>query len=217
VANKVIPVLVEALDEEEWDRAEQAMQALAEMGPQVVSMLLPVVAAQADEVPSRRRRLRAIEVLGRIGSPESVEALRALQADGDIRLRLAAVSALARLSGAGTIDALSAFLGDQEAAVRGRTLQALRECDALAPERAASLLGDLDPEVRAIARAALQEQGRAALPIVRRVVRRLGAPARGILPRATACWEALRLLKAGLRLPQQHRKGTPQGRRRPRR
>jgi HEAT repeat protein len=199
-ARSAVPVLVEALGDEDWNRSEEAMQALAGMGPPIAAEVLPLLAAPSGGAPARRHRLRGVELLARLAGAEAIGALRGLEEDADAHVRLSAVSALARLSGAEATKALVASAGDSEAAVRARALEALFARRALDFDAAVPLLGDAAREVREIARRALRAQGRAALPALGSALRRLGAPLRGFHPRATAWWGAL-CLEAELRLP----------------
>jgi HEAT repeat protein len=186
-------VLVMALDEPDWAHAHTIVEALANLGSDAELLIVAILAARPRDEGGRRRRLRAAEVAGRLGSPAAVAELRHLAASPDVALRLAALAALGGTRG---LDAgcLTLFLADREPTVRRRALEAMRARRVLPPDFAARLLGDSDAAVRRLATASVRENLHATLPALRRAACGFGAPLHGWVPRWRLWWHACALL-----------------------
>jgi len=190
---EVTRILVAALDEESWVRAEEIIAMLVGVGPPAEQLLIPILRSRTRDEADRRRRVRAVGVVGRIGSTAAVSLLRNFHASSDTTLRFAAVNALARI-GAGAADSLAPFLSDTHPAIRFRALQALVRRRALPLELAIRLLADEDAHVRSLAAGAVRGEMAAALPSLRRAASHCGAPAEGLAPRLRLWWHACTLI-----------------------
>jgi HEAT repeat protein len=67
-------ILVAALEEENWARAEEIMRVLVSIGPAAERLLTPLIGLRPRDEADRRRRVRAVEALGRLGSVSAVSA-----------------------------------------------------------------------------------------------------------------------------------------------
>ncbi len=175
-------ILVGALDEENWARAEEIITVLVRMGPTAERALIPLIGLRSRDEAGRRRRVRAVEAVGRLGSAAAVSLLRGLYGSADTTLRFAAVKALA---GIGPSDARSFahFLSDPHPTIRFRAAEALVRRRALDPELAIRLLGDDDSHVRSLAASAVRSDLAAALPSLKRAASHCGAPVEGVAAR----------------------------------
>jgi HEAT repeat protein len=186
-------ILVAALEEESWARAEEIMKVLVRIGPAAERLLIPLIGLRPRDEADRRRRVRAVEVLGRLGSVSAMSMLRSFHTSGDTTLRFATVKALASI---GTSDAssLALFLSDPHPTIRLRALQALVGRRALDPALAIRLLGDEDAHVRNLAAAAVRDDIAAALPSLKWAASHCGAPVEGLAPRLRLWWHACALI-----------------------
>jgi HEAT repeat protein len=186
-------ILVTALEEENWARAEEIITVLVRIGPAAEHLLLPVIRLRPRDEADRRRRVRAVEALGRLGSAKAADLLKSFHASRDTTLRFATVKALASI-GSSDASSLAVFLDDPHPTVRFRALQALVRRRALDPELAIRLLGDADSQVRSLAASAVRDDIAAALPSLRRAASHCGAPMEGIGPRLRLWWHACALI-----------------------
>jgi HEAT repeat protein len=186
-------ILVAALEEENWARAEEIMRVLVSIGPAAERLLTPLIGLRPRDEADHRRRVRAVEALGRLGSVSAVGMLRSFHSSGDTPLRFAAVKALASV---GTSDAssLALFLADPHPTIRLRALQALVGRRALDPAFAIRLLGDADSHVSGLAAEALREDIAVALPSLKWAASHCGAPVEGLAPRLRLWWHACALI-----------------------
>ena len=188
-------VLVMALDEPNWARAQTIVEALVRLGPHAEHLIIAILGMTPRSEEDRRRRLRAVEVAGRLGSPAAVAKIRYVSASVDVRLRRAAINALSQVP---AVDAgiLAAFLTDRDPVARRYALQALRRRHVLAADSATRLLGDADPDVRRLATVSVRENLGAALPALQRAAYGFGAPLHGWAPRLRLWWHACALIAA---------------------
>ncbi len=194
----VAKTLALALDEPHWVRAEQIAEALALLGAGAEEALIAVLLSPADDEASRRRLVRAIELMPRIGAASAASLLPRFSDASDAHVRFAAANALDELTGVAP-DALARFVGDKVAAVRRRAVAALCRRSALDLDTAIRLLGDADRLVRKLAFDRLRASGRVALPRLKQTVRGFGTPLRTIRARSRLWWRAgvLVLLNSG--------------------
>jgi HEAT repeat protein len=186
-------ILVAALEEGNWARAEEIITALVRLGPAAERMLIPIIGLHPRDEGDRRRRVHAVQTVGRLGSIAAVSLLRGFHASQDTSLRLATVEALERI-GSSDASSLALFLSDPHPLIRYRTLQALVRRRALHPELAMRLLADEDSDVRKLAVNAVREDLGAALPFLKRAASRCGAPMEGLAPRLRLWWHACALI-----------------------
>jgi HEAT repeat protein len=186
-------ILVAALEEESWARAEEITKVLVRIGPAAERLLIPLISLRPRDEADRRRRVRAVEALGRLGSVSAVNMLRSFHTSSDTTLRFATVKALASI---GTSDAssLALFLADPHPTIRVRALQALVGRRALDPALAIRLLGDGDSHVSGLAADALRQDLAAALPSLKWAASHCGAPVEGLAPRLRSWWHACALI-----------------------
>jgi HEAT repeat protein len=163
--------------------------------PTAGRLIVDIISKRAKSEADRWRRLRAVELAGRLGLPAAVPRLRDLSTAADPKLRLAAISALVQIP---TVNAaaIARFLADREPVIRRRALQALRRQHALTAESATRFLGDEDPDVRQLADASVREDLGTAGPALYRAAFHFGAPLHGLSPRFRLWWHAWRLLGA---------------------
>lgn len=188
-------ILVAGLEEENWARAEEIITVLARIGPVAEHLLVPIIGLRPRDEPGRRRRVHAVEAVGRLGSVAAVSLLRGLYASGDTTLRFATIKALASIESSDS-GSLALFLGDPHPAIRLRALQALVRRRALEPELAIRLLADEDAHVRRLAATAVRDDLAAALPSLKRAAYHCGAPVDGLAPRLRLWWHACALIAA---------------------
>ena len=193
-------ILVAALEEENWARAEEIIAALVRIGPTAERLLIPIIGSLPRDAADRRRQVRAVDALGRLGSVAAVRALRGFHASRDTTLRFATVKALASIGSSDT-HSLALFLGDPHPTIRFRALQALVRRRALDPELAIRLLADEDSQVRSLAASAVREDIAAALPSLKRAASHCGAPVQGLAPRLRLWWHACALIAEAGRGP----------------
>jgi hypothetical protein len=155
-------------------------------------LMLSLIGAMPSDEASRRRRLRAVIVAGRLHLGSAIAPIRALHGAHDQRLRLAAVSALRQIPDAD--DALAAFLADPEPGLRQCALLALSDRRALSVETAALMLADVDKGMRHLAADLLCRAGSAGHTAVMRMMIGSGFSQRGPHSRAILCWHACRWL-----------------------
>ncbi len=186
-------ILVLALDEPNWARAEEIINALVRLGPAAERLIVPMLALRPRNEADRRRRLRLAEAAGRLGSAAAIRRLVAFHQAAEPTLRLAAVSALGRIAPADA-GALALFLADPDPLVRYRALAALRRRKAVDAAEATRLLADADEDVRRLATDTIRENLGAALPALTRAARHCGAPLHGLAPRLRLWWHACALL-----------------------
>jgi len=200
-------ILVMALDEPNWARAHTIVGALVYLGAAVEGLIVAMLGVRPRNEQDRRRRLRAVEVAGRLGSPAAIARLQHLSGSSDVKLRLAAVAALSAIP---ALDApcLARFLGDPEPAVRRHVLQALLRRHLVPLDSATRLLADADPDVRRLATAGVRDNLAAALPALHLAAYGFGAPLHGWMPRWRLWWHACALISAAPRL---HRRVAPRG------
>jgi len=190
---EIARILVAALDEENWARAEEIISMLVRFGPPAEELLMPILRSRTRDEADRRRRVRAVEVAGRLGSVAAVGLLRNFRTSRDTTLRFATVKALAGIGSSAT-NSLVLFLGDAHSAIRFRALQGLVRSRALPLELAIRLLADEDAHVRGLAASAVRGEIVAALPSLKRVASHCGAPAEGLAPRLRLWWHACALI-----------------------
>lgn len=186
-------VLVAALEEGSWARAEEIITALVRLGPAAERLLIRSIGLRPRDEADRRRRVRAVEALGRLGSAAAVSLMRSFHASGDTTLRFATVKALASI-GASGVSTLAPFLSDPHPTIRLRALQALVRRQALDPALAIRLLGDEDSQVRSLAASAVRDDIAAALPSLKWAASHCGAPVEGLAPRLRLWWRACALI-----------------------
>lgn len=105
---------------EETLTADEAVEHLALLGPAVI----PALAAALEREP-RDGRLKAVEVLATIGSPDGVPALvRAAQRDEDVEVRGDALRALGTIGDPGGVAVVEDALSDVRLAVRAGAVTA---------------------------------------------------------------------------------------------
>ncbi len=199
--DKVEHVLLGALDEPHWARAQTVMDALASLGTRCEPALTSLVLREAQDEPGRLRQLRAIELLPRIAPRSASARLARFSRAPDQRLRLAAVAGLDQITGVDR-DILARFLDDEAAVVRRRAVAALCRRGALEVDSAVALLGDRDPVVRKLAADCLRASGRRAQSQIQKAVRSFGAPLHGIGARWRLWWRACLLCVVGSLLMQ---------------
>jgi HEAT repeat protein len=192
-------ILVMALDDPDWARAQTIVEALVHLGSATERLIVAILGVRPRNDADRRRRLRAVEVAGRLGTDGTVARLRSLSPCSDVKLRLAVVAALSQ-SPALDAASLTRFLTDREPAVRRRAVQALQRRKILPADSATRLLGDGDPDVRRLASASVCENLSAALPALQRAAYGFGAPLHGWVPRWRLWWHACALIAARSRL-----------------
>jgi HEAT repeat protein len=187
-------ILASALDDPDTRRVQTTAEALARL-PTAGRLIVDIISKRAKSEADRWRRLRAVELAGRLGLPAAVPRLRDLSTAADPKLRLAAISALVQIP---TVNAaaIARFLADREPVIRRRALQALRRQHALTAESATRFLGDEDPDVRQLADASVREDLGTAGPALYRAAFHFGAPLHGLSPRFRLWWHAWRLLGA---------------------
>lgn len=193
LARDAAPILAMALDDANWGRAHTLVAALVRLGSSAEPWVIAVLSVRPRTDADRRRRLRAVEVLGRLGSAQDIAKLRRLAGSADPELRLASVAALGKIPAVDS-GSLKHFLVDREAAVRCRALQALQRRNALTADCAAQLLGDDAPDIRRLAVASVRADRQAALPALHRAAFRFGAPLHGWGPRFRLWWRAWALI-----------------------
>jgi HEAT repeat protein len=142
-AARALPALVEALGGAAWFGADAAAEALVRLGPRATKALLAAVAAPREDPGASRRRVRAVEVLGRIGDPRAALALGELSSSADPHLRLAALAALEKIPGEEAALSLARFVPDADPAVRAEALRALARHGAAARPSGGGLAGGL--------------------------------------------------------------------------
>ena len=189
----IVRILVAALDEENWARAEEIIAMLVRIGPAAERLLIPLIGLRPRDEADRRRRVRAVEAVGRLGSVAAVSLLRSFHASRDTTLRFATVKALASI-GSSDAGSFVLFLRDPHPTVRFRALEALVRRRALDPELAILLLADEDSHVRSLATSAVRDDIAAALPSLKRAASRCGAPVEGFAARLRLCWHACALI-----------------------
>jgi len=186
-------ILAAALDEENWARAEEIITVLIRLGAAAERLLIPLIGSRPRDEADRRRRVRAVETVGRLGSVAAVSLLRSFHASADTTLRFAAVKALASI-GRSDAGSLAPYLTDPHPTIRFRALEALVRRRALDPQLAIRLLGDQDPHVRSLAASAVRDDIAAALPSLKWAVSHCGAPVEGLAPRLRLWWYACALI-----------------------
>jgi HEAT repeat protein len=190
-------ILVYALDEENWARAEEIITTLVRLGAAAEPLLIPLIGLRPRDEADRRRRVRAVETVGRMGSVAALSLLRSFHSSADTTLRFAAVKALSSI-GRSDPGSLALYLTDPHPSIRLRALEALVGRRALDLQLAIRLLGDEDPHVRSLAASAVREDIAAALPSLKWAVSHCGAPVEGLAPRLRSWWYACALIaKAG--------------------
>jgi len=199
-------ILVMALDDPDWARAQTLAEALVRLGPAVERLVVAVLGVRPRTDADHRRRLRAVDVAGQLGSERTLACLRALSTSSDVQLRLAVVNALSR-SPTLDVEWLEHFLTDRDPIVRGRALQALDRRRVLSAGSATQLLGDGDRDVRRLASASVCENLDAALPALHRAAYGFGAPLHGLRPRWRLWWHAWALIAVGPRSRGAHAAG----------
>ncbi|MGH8291561.1 MAG: HEAT repeat domain-containing protein [Steroidobacteraceae bacterium] len=190
---ETVHILVAALDDENWARAEEIITVLVRLGPAAERLLIPVIGSCPRDEADRRRRVRAVEAVGRLGSVAAVNLLGSFHGSTDTTLRFATVKALASIDSTDA-SSLAPFLGDPHPTIRFRALQALVRRRALDPELAIRLLADEDSHVRSLAASAVRDDIVAALPSLRRAASHCGAPVEGLAPRLRLWWHACALI-----------------------
>jgi HEAT repeat protein len=196
----VARILVAALDEENWARAEEIIAMLVRMGPAAERALIPLIGLHPRDEADRRREVRAVEAVGRLGSVAAVSLLRRLHASRDTTLRFATVKALASI-GSSDAGSFAPFLSDPHPTIRFRALEALVRRRLLDPQLAIRLLADEDSHVRSLATNAVRDDIAAALPSLKRAASHCGAPVAGLAPRLRLWWHACALIAEAGRGP----------------
>src|ERR1700728_2464232 len=191
-------ILVMALDDPDWARAQTLAEALIRLGPTAERLIVAVLGVSPRRDADHRRRLRAVDVAGQLGTERTVACLRALSASSDVQLRLAVIRSLSR-SPSLDVDWLSRFLTDREPMVRRSVLLALHRRTVLPAASVTQLLGDDDSDVRRLASASVCENLNAALPALQRAAYGFGAPLHGWRPRWRLWWHAWALIAVGPR------------------
>lgn len=181
-ADDAVRVLAVALDEASWARAQDIRDALVRIGAPAEPLVISLIGLRPQDEADRRRRLRAVQLAGALGSAAAVPLLESFSHAPDLELRSRAITALDTIPAADTAT-LSSYLTDAEPRIRRRAVQGLRRRGALGPECAMRLLGDEDSGVRHLALSSVRSDLEAALPAVKRAVYGLGAPLTGWVPR----------------------------------
>ena len=121
LGDAAVPALVERLAEEETLSARRKlMGTLSRMGP----VALPHLVAGLKD--SRWYLVRNLAlVLGNIGLPQTIPALRSILAHADLRVRREAVKAMTRIGTSAAADALLERLGDPDPGARQSVMAAL--------------------------------------------------------------------------------------------
>ncbi|MFQ6133588.1 MAG: HEAT repeat domain-containing protein [Armatimonadota bacterium] len=122
VGAPAVPSLLEVLAHGSVDAREAAVLALAQIGDHRATG--PLAKAVCNDGYSAVRA-QAARALGRLGSPDSAEALTDALADADPAVRLAAVEALGVLPNSVAPDALAKACADEDEAVRERAREEL--------------------------------------------------------------------------------------------
>ena len=191
-------ILVPALGEENWARAEEIIAALVRLGAAAEHLLVALIGLRPRDEADRRRRVRAVETVGRMGSVAALSLLRSFHSSADTTLRFAAVKALSSIARSDP-GSLALYLTDPHPSIRLRALEALVGRRALDPPLAIRLLGDQDPHVRSLAASAVREDLAAALPSLKRAASHCGAPVEGLAPRLRSWWYACALIAKAAR------------------
>jgi HEAT repeat protein len=108
---RALPLLIDALDDPDWRQAESIMSTLRGLAPRTSSRLAFEVMHSEPGESARRRRHRAISLLGSLSSPATQRLLACLADDHDQEMRLTAVWALATNQTC-PIERLTSFLAD---------------------------------------------------------------------------------------------------------
>ncbi len=140
-------------------RLRLLLDSLAELGDrECAAAVLPLLGHRSIDV-----RARAARILGRLGAPEAVRALRRALDDPDWPVRAQAAAALLELPADGpTLDALATHLSDPAFWVRANAAQALAyHRDPAARARLVAALWSADPFARQAAARVLEESGAA--------------------------------------------------------
>jgi hypothetical protein len=75
-AEEAVRILAVALDEPGWARAEQIMEALVRVGSPALPWVVSLISSTPRNEADCRRRLRAVELAGRLRSAAAVPKLR---------------------------------------------------------------------------------------------------------------------------------------------
>ena len=115
-----VAILVDAISAADRVGAAQATDALVMLGPDAIDRLVPLMIGDPLDEPALRRRVRAIEILGRLGAVAATERLVEQLASSDPRVRQAAVMALGAVAidRPAAIDSIVRALVDPHPAVR---------------------------------------------------------------------------------------------------
>jgi HEAT repeat protein len=168
VCEQTVKILSEALDSESVLLAEAAARTLAGAGEPAVARLLEVLGETRLTETDRRRRFAAVHLLGRLGNPSAVPALRLMALDADVLLRQAAAAALGRIPDAPSMKALAQFLDDPEPSVRRAAILSLgARLDESSIRLLAPMLGDPAGRVRREAERTLRKAGTDLVPAFR--------------------------------------------------
>jgi HEAT repeat protein len=190
---RAFPLLIDALDDPDWRQAETIMSTLRGLAPRTSSRLAFEVMHSALGESARRRRRRAISLLGSLSSPATQRLLACLADDYDQEMRLTAVWALATNQTC-SIELLTSFLADPYFAVRRVVFSALRRRKALSAEIAIRFLGDPEKTLRRLALSSLRKNEPRAREALVRAVLKFGEPRLGLKARSRQWWHSCWLL-----------------------
>jgi HEAT repeat protein len=155
IGGLAVPVLVDALSDEDPRMRLQIVDLLGEIGEADAASAL----AGALRDPEWRVRWRAADALGKLGDPSAVADLLDLLADTSKDVRVSAAWALGRISHPSAVEGLSKLLHDREWRVRWGAAEALWEIGAPAVPYLIELLREKDDYVRRAAMRALAQIG----------------------------------------------------------
>ncbi|MBN1200619.1 MAG: HEAT repeat domain-containing protein [Anaerolineae bacterium] len=160
IGEPAIPVLIDALDDADWQIRLHATDVLGDIGGE------DVVPALIDSLhdPEARVRWRAAEALANTGNisavPDLVRALR----DSEHEVRISAASALGRIGDAAAVPGLIDKLRDRDWRARWAAAEALWRIGEAAVAPLLAALRENDERVRPVAIHALVEIGEPAIP-----------------------------------------------------
>ncbi len=155
--DETVKVLRKALESPQETEVLHALELLpsvrADLGAEI---------ARAASHPSPEVRIRCLELLGRAGKLEHMDAIRARFTDLDARVRASAVRAFCALGRERTFREASVFLRDRSPVVRGAAVTGLFEHGGLdgvlaAAETLKALLGSGEPGARVVGARVLEE------------------------------------------------------------
>ncbi len=198
IGDSAVPVLIDALEDEDWRIRLYAVEALGQIGN---NEILPALSVALRD-PEWKVRWRAADLLGKLGKEGVVPDLLSLLRDDNKDVRISVAWALGRIGCDSAVPGLLRMLQDRDWRVRWAGAEALwaigpeaipplldllhkekksdslrrvairtlAEIGAPAIENLLSLLHDADWDMRWVASAALQEMGDCAVPALTRAL-----------------------------------------------